>query len=303
MRFHIIVNPAAGRRSAADLLASVRTHLESRGATVEIYETKSAGDAGRHVGELAADACDRLILVGGDGTLAEVVNGRTGRLPWPIGLIPRGTANLVARELNMPLSEAPRRIADALWQAEPWEVNVLEMVRGQEVTRAVANVSVGMDAEVVRAISTVRSGRSSASGGYTRWVRPILDAIRGFRFPRFSITVDGQHTYRAGACMVQGTTNYGGLFRLAPQAALDAPKLHVTMLRPASRRDLVRLVTLGMMRRIHKAKDCVILEAEHVRIEAPKTVPVQSDGDPAGETDLSVRIRRGALTLLRAPQS
>ncbi|MDJ0975703.1 MAG: diacylglycerol kinase family protein, partial [Planctomycetota bacterium] len=95
MRYHFIVNPVAGRGRVTTILDDVQTMLREHGFEVSRYVTKAAGDAGVHVATLGPDEVDRVVVVGGDGTLREVVNGMPPPLPWPIGIVPVGTANLV----------------------------------------------------------------------------------------------------------------------------------------------------------------------------------------------------------------
>ena len=301
MHFYFIVNPVAGRHSTKALYEDVAAVLEARGHRVSVHITTEAGCAGRHVAELAPDACDRLVLVGGDGTLREVVNGAGPELPFPVGLVPVGTANLVGRELRMPLSLAPVTVAEALIAAEPWTVDVLRMERGGAVEYAVANVGVGVDADVVHAISRIRQGALGASGGYVQWVAPIFETLRRFRFPKMTVTVDDQRSYRAGSVVVQNAYNYGGLFHLAPNAGLANEGLNVTLLRCTSRRDLFRFLFGAWRRTVGKYKDVKIVPARKVRLQAEPVSNVQADGDEAGHTDLTIEIVPKTLTLLRAP--
>lgn len=301
MHFHFVVNPVAGRRTATRLCEDVTAVLRSRDMTVSAHMTTEAGCAARHVRGLEPSACDRLVLVGGDGTLREVVSGAGPTLPFPVGMVPMGTANLVGRELRMPLSPTAHKIADALIQAEPWTVDVLKLRRDGVDDFAVANVGVGVDADVVHAIDRLRAIQSGASGGYVQWVRPIYETLRSYRFPRMSIEIDGNRTYAAASCIVQNAHNYGGLFHLAPDAALDSNALDVLLIRSRSRRDLFRLLFGAWRRDVGNYKDVKLVKASRVRLLASPRSKVQADGDAAGFTDLTIELLPGALTLLRAP--
>lgn len=301
MRFHLIVNPVAGRNRAARLADDVAAHLARRGAAVGLYRTAAAGDAGAHAAGLAPDAADRVVVVGGDGTLREVVAARPLPLPWPVGLVPVGTANVVGRELRMPLGASAGTTAAALLAAEPWTVNVLafEAAVGRPA-RAVANVGAGLDAAIVTAVATARS-HSTGLGGYLRWVKPILATVARFRRPRLLVTLDGARTYEGAAVVVQGAHNYGGLFTLARGAALDADVLHVTLVTARTRRDLLRVLARAALRPAETDRDVLALTGREVRIASDAPTPLQADGDPAGATPARVRLLARALTLLRAP--
>src|SRR5688572_17105855 len=150
MRVHLVVNPVAGRGRAASVAEALVEALKTEGATATMYPTTSREDAAAHVAALATDMADRIVVVGGDGTLKDVVNARRHPLPWPLGLVPVGTANVVGRELRMPLgAPAPAR-ARALLSAEPWAVNAMEIARPDGTREwAVANAGAGLDAAIV----------------------------------------------------------------------------------------------------------------------------------------------------------
>src|SRR5262245_4663041 len=84
----------AARVRVPALVEALARRLSAAGATATSRLTKAAGDAKAHVAGLSTDAADRLVIVGGDGTLHEAVNGRPPPLPWPVAIVPVGTANL-----------------------------------------------------------------------------------------------------------------------------------------------------------------------------------------------------------------
>jgi diacylglycerol kinase (ATP) len=302
MRYHFVVNPVAGRGTAVTLMRGVAEALRTAGMEVSSHVTTASGDAGRHVADLGEDATDRLIAVGGDGTLREVINGRRP-MPWPVGVIPMGTANLVGREVRMPLNRRVQTIAQCLLRAQPWSVDLITMraigATGDREQVALANVGAGLDGELVHAISNVRSA-GDGFGGYARWIGPMWDCLRSFSFPRLRVTVDGLRTYAAAACVVQNAHNYGGVFELAPGAALDSGRLDVMLIRARTNRDLFRILVSSLARRTTRQKDVKFLTARHVRIESSDHVRLQADGDPAGRTDVELEILPQSLELLRA---
>lgn len=98
MKVLVVYNPTAGGGKEA-LLQQFVDALKKRGATVEVYRTKYAGDATVYLKNLE-DQGDCVVAVGGDGTTNEVINGIKPSVP--LGLFATGTANVLVKELMLP---------------------------------------------------------------------------------------------------------------------------------------------------------------------------------------------------------
>jgi diacylglycerol kinase (ATP) len=291
VRVHLVANPTAGRGRVPEHVRRLAERLARAGASVTTHLTAGAGDARRHVSSLAREAVDRLVVVGGDGTLNEVVNAFPPPFPWPVVVVPFGTANLVARDAGMPSARATESIARAVLEGRGWAVDVLETDRG----RAVASVGVGIDAEIVRAASAARRGRS---GGYGRWLGPIASTFVGHVAPGIEASVDGGPPIAGAAVMVQNTRCYGGMFTLCPDARMDDGLLHVFVIRRAHARDWFRVVLAAYLGVASRMRDVTVASGRTVEIRSTPSTAVQVDGDPAGETPVTVRVLPGALTLV-----
>ena len=292
MRVHVVANPTAGRGRVPGLLDDLSGALAAAGVTSTLHRTTGPGDARAHLSGVDPAAFDRLVVVGGDGTLHEAVNARAAPLPWPVAIVPVGTANLVARDAGMPLHERGERLARIVLEGIPWTVDLLETDRGLSL----ANVGVGIDAEVVNAVARARSG---GLGGYAKWLRPIAETFVRYAPPLLEVSVDGGAPIEGGAVVVQNTFCYGGLFTLAPRARMDDGRLEVTVLRRAGRRDYFRMLTKAYGGRLLGDRGVTIVEGTSVTVTGRAAAAVQTDGDPAGTTPITVRMRPKALTLLR----
>ena len=106
----IVFNPVAGRRRAA-LLWRVLDVLVANGVRLDVAETHCAGHAAALAREAVAGGAPMVVAAGGDGTIAEVASVVVGT-KVPLGVIPLGSANVLAHELSLPF--APRAVAAAL---------------------------------------------------------------------------------------------------------------------------------------------------------------------------------------------
>jgi YegS/Rv2252/BmrU family lipid kinase len=290
MRVHVVANPVAGRGRVPALLEGLARELSRRGVAHDVYLTKAPRDATAHVASLAPDAFDRLAVIGGDGTLHEVVNG-LDRLPWPVAVVPVGTANLVGREASVPLRGDAVARADGVLGEGTRVVDLLDTDRG----RTLAVVGVGLDAEVVCAVARARG---LETGGYTRWLLPLARTITTYAPPRLVVRVDGEPPLEAGAVIVQNAFNYGGLFTLSSRARMDDGLLDVVVLKRARKRDFVRMLARAFAGGLDDEHGARILRGTRVRVESRDPALVEADGDPAGSTPLSVRLLPKALTLV-----
>src|ERR1700722_6261323 len=106
----VVFNPVAGMRRAS-LMWRVLDVLVANGVRIELSETHRPGHAEALAREAAVRGFSMVVAAGGDGTIAEVANGLMGSTAR-LGVIPLGTANVLAHELGLPF--APKSVAAAL---------------------------------------------------------------------------------------------------------------------------------------------------------------------------------------------
>src|ERR671916_2575321 len=143
----IIGNPNSGRAGDRDFLERHAEALRSGGLSVEVMNTERPD----HATELAAGAGERLVVAaGGDGTVNEVINGLSPGAT--LGILPLGTANVLARELGLPLNaeQACRRILEG--NRSTIDIGVATNHDGEE-RRFACMAGLGFDAHVGRSVT------------------------------------------------------------------------------------------------------------------------------------------------------
>lgn len=280
MRILVIVNPVSGGGRAGTLARGLVRCLGQRGHAVESFETARSGEARNRAGEVASEV-DRLVVVGGDGTLNEALNGLREPDRIPLAQLPTGTANILGHELRLPRRpEALARILDdgGLRRLDLGLVND---------RRFLMLVSSGFDAMVTRDLQTHRVGRL----GYRGYARPILRVLRAYRPPRLQVSVDGDEPLSGGMVVVSNTRNYGGLFAVADRARVDSGHLDVCLVKRATRSALARTAVRALLGRVSHSKGVDYRTGIRVELTAEEPAAVEVDGDYFGTTPVQITIR------------
>lgn len=275
----IVFNPAAGRRRA-HLLWRVLDPLMASGVRLEIVETTRRGDARVLARDAAAKGARLVVAAGGDGTIAEVSNGLIGT-DAALGVIPLGTANVLAHEIGLPF--LPTAIAAALAFGRTrllWP----GVAQGPNEARLfVQMLGAGFDAQVVHRLPLPLK-QLFGRGAYA--LQTARELTR-YRFPPIHLRVDGQE-HRAGSVIVSKGRLYGGRYLLAPEALAHEPGFSVVLFErsgPLTALLCGALLPLGLLPR---APGLRRLRAQRVEILGGTAAPVQADGDEAGWAPLSI---------------
>lgn len=265
----LIHNPAAGGRDTGRLLEALVASLSASGFDAAVEETGYPG----HATELARRAVDQgsaevVFACGGDGTLREVAAGLHGS-KVPIGLVPAGTTNVLARGLGIPRkSLAAANCYDAT--CSPTRKIDVGYCNGAIFLMM---ASIGVDAEVLRQTSPERKRR----WGRMAILATAVSTTRTYTYPKLQARIRQQsHEFSfLAACNIR---HYGGSFQLTPDAEPDDGLLDVLLFEGGAMRTLGLLRDV-VLRRHRRRRDVAIVRASSVRIEGDQLVTYQCDGD------------------------
>jgi len=288
-RMVIIFNPVAGRRRAA-LLWRVLDVLAANGIRLDLAETHRAGHAEALAREAARGGASMVVAAGGDGTIAEVANGLMGS-GARLGVIPLGTANVLAHELALPF--APRAVASALAFGRTrtlWP----GVARSPDSSRLfVQMLGIGFDAQVVHRLS-LPVKRVLGKGAYV--VQSLRETWR-YKFPSIRLRIDEMETEAASVVISKGRL-YGGRFLLAPESRPDAAGFSVILFGcggPAAALMYGAALPVGILGRAPGVRH---VRASRVEVIGNAPIPAQADGDAAGFTPLSVADAPGPIEVV-----
>lgn len=221
MPYFFVINPSAGRR-VGDARALVDSVFSGKDIKYEVEYTRARG----HASELAARALlrgfDKIVAVGGDGTIRETAASLVGK-EAALGIVPCGSGNGLARNLYIPLS--PAKAAAGLLS---WEPRLIDsgLVNGQPFFCA---SGAGLDAEVAHDFNSLTKRR-----GILPYVWHAAKRVLAFKPREVLVRVDGaEHRVTALLTAVLNGVQYGGGARIAPGAYIDDGRLDFCAVKPA----------------------------------------------------------------------
>ncbi|MFP1682408.1 diacylglycerol/lipid kinase family protein [Alloalcanivorax sp. C16-1] len=267
MNITVIFNPTAGGGRARRLRQFVRA-LEQGGARVRLYHTRAPGDATRYLNALQSQG-ECVVAAGGDGTTNDVINGLNPGVA--LALFPIGTANVLARELNLP--RKPEEAARVVLEGRTLNITPA-LLNGR---RFLVMAGVGYDAWVVDQVDLIAKRRI----GKLAYALSMLRQVFRYGEVRYRVTVDGRPLDCFSAVISNGRY-YGGSFILSRQANLSRRSVQVLLFQRPGRLFLLRCLAALLLGRMERVDGVASLSAERVTVTAPGLEPVQTDGDPAG---------------------
>jgi diacylglycerol kinase (ATP) len=289
-RMLIVFNPAAGagrRRRLSRALGA----LLARGLRPELAETRGPGDAEALARAAARRGVPVVVAAGGDGTIAEVASGLAGSSA-ALGVLPLGTANVLAWELGVPPS--PERAAAVVAAGRPMVIRPGFARFGDGRERLfVQMLGAGFDAAVVAKLDL----RLKRRVGRAAYVLQSLREMPRYGFAPITVELDGVASQAASVIVTKGRL-YAGRYRIAPAAKPAEPGFQVVLFRRpgAAQAVLAGLaLPLGLIPRLPGVE---IRPALSIRMVSGAEVPVQADGDPAGRLPAEVTDAAGPLRIL-----
>ena len=301
----VVSNPAAGRGRGVRVEASLLGHLRGAGIEAPCARTRAPGEA-RALAASAAGAGHSLLVVGGDGTVNEVVNGLADAAPagatlGPLVVVPAGTGNDFAAMSGAP--GTPEEAVGALLGGARRAVDLGRATarsEGVPATRRFANtLGAGFEAEVNRSVAEV-----GWCGGTLRYVVAAITALGRLRSTELVLELDepgdGPPTHKATLLSIGNTSRCGGGFRLTPDAVCDDGRLDLLVVGDVGRVQLLGLLPRAL-RGSHAPHPAVTLARfRSLRASFASSAPLTVDGEPwlAAASTLEVEVEPQRLALV-----
>jgi len=305
----IIYHSGAGRGRATELVQPTVHRLMLAGwQVIDVLATSYAGHARDALSPSLAAQVDLIIVIAGDGTLREVCTGLCRvSSDIPIGFVPTGNANVVAREQHIPLRPEPA--IDLLTTGKVRRLDVGTLRTHPKVADAVfflAMLEIGFGARVVQLTHRLRSGRLNAI--YRRWGDTVYAAAAvgalasptepSFRFYQDN-AVEARH---ARAAVIANTRCYAKGWSMAPDARMDDGRLDLVARQRSGPGIILRAFHAAARARRPPTAFSRYRQGQRFLFQSETPMMVQMDGDPLPALKwMEVVVAPGRLRLITPP--
>jgi YegS/Rv2252/BmrU family lipid kinase len=286
MPFTLLVNPASAHGRTLKLLPVIEQDLDERRIPFRVERTRGLEDGVERALQ-AVEADEVPVVISGDG-LVGAVGGAMAGSETPLGIIPGGRGNDLARVLGIP--DDPLAAVAVLAAGESRRIDVGE-ANGK---RFLGIVSVGFDSECNRLANEVTIIRSNLV-----YVYSLFRILLAWKPARFTIRSESERIRTSGySISVANNSTFGGGMRIAPQAELDDGLLDVITVG-----EVGKLRFVANLRKVFKGthiddEQVQMFRASRVEITASRPFPVYADGEHLTELPVSVRVLPRALSVL-----
>jgi YegS/Rv2252/BmrU family lipid kinase len=289
-----IVNPVSGANKNQNRSRKIINHLVNQGLNMEVRLTFDRGSAIQLAKEGIEEGFRNIIVIGGDGTLNEVVNGvmlQQAAKPTDIkiGMFSLGTGNDFIRTFQIPKDyEAATEI---LLQGKTRTIDA-GMVRyhidGKPHVRYFINVlGMAFDGAVTESANSTKG----AIGKLT-YLKSVVATLFKYKPTKIKVVVDGkQATDELIYCINIGNCKYsGGGMRMVPLAIPDDGLFDITILRPLANLKALRSLYRLFNGSIYKLEETTHLRGKKIEVFSEPTICAEAEGEYLGESPFEVEI-------------
>ncbi len=302
----IIVNPKSGKGNGEKALPQIKSFLKQNNIQSEIAVTERH----LHATEITKSNYlnyDKIIGVGGDGTLNEIVNGIdfSNEPQIELGVIPVGSGNDFARMLN--LSKNINENLELIFNHAPvikvdvGEIKFKEKGGKNEKTHKFLNgLGVGFDAYVAYINQHTKN-----FSGLVSYVYAVIKALINLEDMPVRIKLNNSIILGEKLLLAIGNgKTHGGGFYLNPDAEINDEILDLTVIEKLKKLQVIRKLPLALFNRLETAKEVSMYKFKDVEIEIEKPYFVHTDGEIISEkiSSLSVKCLPKVLNVISIPK-
>jgi len=281
-----VINPVSGSRSKENIPELIKQIFKEQEYEVKIIVTQFAGEATQIVKKYIQKGFNKIVAVGGDGTVNEVASGVV-ETDAVLGIIPLGSGNGLARHLNIPLK--PKKALSLIKEGKQTKIDYGKI----NDRKFFCTTGVGFDAHIGHVFSKL-DGR-----GFANYIKATVSEFRRYQPKRYEITMNGTTIMRdAFLITFANASQYGNNAHIAPNADIKDGKLEVAIMRSFP---LITAPGIGarlFMKNIDKSVYLETYQCESIIVKRKSPDVIHFDGEPGemGEM-LNIKVIKEGLNV------
>jgi YegS/Rv2252/BmrU family lipid kinase len=254
----------------------------------QLIPTEEAGHATELAAQAVRDGADLILVLGGDGTINEVVNGMIGSQAT-LGVLPGGTANVLAMELG--LGSKLETAIDRLSKSSAKRVSLGRLCQPALPARHFLMMAgAGLDAQVVCDLNPALKAKTGKFAYYFAGFSQIVKSVG-----QLETRINGD-TYPCGFALASRVRNYGGDLELARGASLLSHEFETVMFEGSNPLRYIVYLLAVAVKQVQKLPGVRTVRA--TKLELRGDAPIQIDGEYVGRSPATLEIIPDALTML-----
>ncbi|QPH37725.1 diacylglycerol/lipid kinase family protein [Pedobacter endophyticus] len=283
MRLLFIINPGSGSHDV-DLKQVISSHFKDKDTDVVLYELPDDCSLDKIKRKIAETKADRVVAVGGDGTLKLVAECLL-HTTTPIGIIPAGSANGMAKELGI-----PTEIADALELIEagtPKQIHVVKL--NDEICIHLSDL--GFNAYLVQKFDTL------PQRGMWGYAKATWHALVNHKRMNIELSLKGEKIKSAAAMVaIANATMYGTGLKINPDGKLDDDLFEIILVKDYSYLEILKIWVTKLP---FNPKKIEVFQTSEVKISSKHKAHFQVDGEYIGKVnEITAKILPKAISVI-----
>lgn len=287
----IIANPLSGGGTGEKYASAVEAALREKGVPFSVRRTQYRGHAVKLAQEAAAEGCEAVVALGGDGTFQEVVTGLGScSCATPVGFIAAGTGNDFIRTVGLP--KDPLEALEVILRGNTCGLDLLECGDGN---RCLNLAGTGLDVELlIRSIRYRKHVKSSLS-----YYLSLVVTLFSFSFRDFTVSVDGGEERQFRAMMLSAANGRycGGGLPVAPEALCNDGKIDLIIIHKLPRILLPYLFVRFLKGQLLSIRYVECIRCNQVKINMEQPLPFNVDGELVDGLPFTVRVLPNAIRM------
>ena len=288
--YNIIVNPWSGEGKKKKLHARAIAHFQKLGQEMRVVASERPGQIKEIAHSLTREGKGDVVVIGGDGTLHDALNGFTNFDKCALGLIPAGTGNDFAAAANIP--SEPEAAVELIVKGAPRYTEFMQLPRG---VRGLNVAGTGIDVEILR-----RCRASKWLRGKLQYLISLIISLIKFKNYDLAVRVNGREVrYKTLIACVGNGFRFGGGIRMCPQAVLGDNLLDFVAVDNVKKSRILPAFIKLMQGRILEEKFSRFERCDHIEIFSERPLTVQVDGELYDDLPFVADVVRDTLRMYR----